>query len=358
MPMYGLPAGLLGFMGAGAGAQQGGFGALGGALQAFGQAEAAQADRGDRELQGLIQIARMNQEISAAEEARALQAQQAEQEAERQQAQQAYVQSLPQEQQAIAGAFPQVLAKQQAQAMFREPDEPDRGTSMMQNLAAAGLQPGTPEYQQAVMDALTKPSVQINQPKLEAGMIPIDPTDLSKGVRPQPGGSKDPMNPRNFTGEQRKAAGFADRMIKSQGKLREMEQSGYNPASVGEVARGRFGRPAQTKEGKAYQDFQDNFIRAILRKESGAAITAEERSDYGSYFPQLGDTAEDIARKAAIRDELAGGVAAEAGPAYDHIAAGEAQKRAKKMGVSMSDVEYTAQQEGMTVQQVLDELER
>jgi len=76
MPMYGLPAGLLAFAGAGSGAAQGGFGgALGGALQAFGQAGAANAQSADREMQGLIDIARMQHQIGQAEEARALQEQ-------------------------------------------------------------------------------------------------------------------------------------------------------------------------------------------------------------------------------------------------------------------------------------------
>ncbi len=35
-------------------------------------------------------------------------------------------------------------------------------TSLMQNLAAAGLKPGTPEYREAVMQALTKPQTQID----------------------------------------------------------------------------------------------------------------------------------------------------------------------------------------------------
>ena len=115
MTGYGLPAGLLAFAGAGSGAGQGAFGALGGALQAFGQSEAAQARQADSEMQRMVEIARMEQQISQAQQQQALQQRQMQEEARRRQA---YVQSLPQEQQALGNFAPDVLAKKQAEAMF------------------------------------------------------------------------------------------------------------------------------------------------------------------------------------------------------------------------------------------------
>lgn len=208
MPMYGMPAGLLGFLGAGSGVQQsGGFGgALGGALQAFGNASAAQSQGRDRELQGLLDIARLQQEIKGAESKEQERRQAAQQAAKQQQAQQAYVQQLPQELQALGGFAPNVVANQQAQAAFAEPQQP---TTLQRNLQAAGLQPGSPEYQQVVMDTLTK------RRQGEAGSFKVpanhqlkNPDDPSKGVIPIPGS---PADPKTMTTEQRNKAASAQK---------------------------------------------------------------------------------------------------------------------------------------------------
>ena len=185
MPMYGLPAGMLAYMGAGAGG--GGFqGSMGGALQAFGQAETARAGQGDRQFEQMLQATRLQEQIRAQRMQEAQQAA-AQQRALQEQAQQAearrgYIGSLPPEQQALAQFAPDVLAKQQAEAAFagqmtedqrvdnalaarkfafeqdRFAQEQAAGdpTSLMQNLSAAGLQPGTPEYQAAVLDTITQ----------------------------------------------------------------------------------------------------------------------------------------------------------------------------------------------------------
>lgn len=66
MPMYGMPAGLAAFSGAGYG-RPGFMGAFGGGLEAFGQAQADQSAASDRQLQGILDIARMQQQIRGAE---------------------------------------------------------------------------------------------------------------------------------------------------------------------------------------------------------------------------------------------------------------------------------------------------
>lgn len=95
MAMYGTPAGLLGLMGAGAGGGGGFLGAFNGGMNAFGQAEQAQAGRADRQMQGMLQMAQMEHKIRAAEQ----------QQAERQKAQ---MQALAQQGQAeeLRGQIP------------------------------------------------------------------------------------------------------------------------------------------------------------------------------------------------------------------------------------------------------------
>jgi hypothetical protein len=59
------------------------------------------------------------------------------------------------------------------------------------------------------------------------------------------------------------------------------------------------------------------FINALLRRESGAAIAATEFASYDKeYFPQLGDTKEQINDKRIHRAEVVAGLAREAGRGY------------------------------------------
>jgi len=319
----GVPAGLLALAGSGQlgqvplGRQPTFQSALTGSLGLLSQAQQGQGQRGDRQFDQMLQIAEMEQQIRQAEAAQA-------QAAQKRAAKQAYVQGLPQELQALGGFATEELAKQQAQAAFQDP------TSLMQNAQAAGLQPGTPAFQDFVSRGVFKPQTQvtINQPKLEAGFVPVDPTDLSKGVVPQPGGSKDPSNPKNWTGEQRKAANFAGRLARNHAALSELEASGFNPSTLGQRVARAAGRPVQSEEARAYQDYKEDWKKAILRKESGATLTDQEQESYDQYFPQLGDGPADIARKAQIRQDLAVGVAAEAGPAYQAPQAAAAANQA------------------------------
>lgn len=60
---------------------------------------------------------------------------------------------------------------------------------------------------------------------------------------------------------------------------------------------------------RAAENYADEFIRAKLRKESGAAIPPEEMAqEYRVYFPVPGDTEEDLQRKAGLREEAIAGL--------------------------------------------------
>jgi hypothetical protein len=69
-------------------------------------------------------------------------------------------------------------------------------TTAMRNLAAMGLEPGTPEYQKVLAALLFKPSnsVTVNNtgmPDLPKGYMWNDPANPSAGVTPLPGGPED-----------------------------------------------------------------------------------------------------------------------------------------------------------------------
>lgn len=112
------------------------------------------------------------------------------------------------------------------------------------------------------------------------------------------------------TDAQNLAAGFADRMAFSAKTLAELESNPQFRKELVSVTRSPSGGGAvpmlgnwmMTPQGKAYKQAQENWVRANLRKESGAAIGDEERaSEVKTYFPQPGDTDALIQQKAELR---------------------------------------------------------
>jgi hypothetical protein len=120
------------------------------------------------------------------------------------------------------------------------------------------------------------------------------------------------------------AAGFAQRMELAQSifeKLPAGSQPGMGtrvaeavPFVGGALARG----VVQSADTQMYDQAAQDWIRAKLRKESGAAIGVDEaRQEYATYFPMVGDTAEKIAQKAEARRVVTLGMQKSAGKAYE-----------------------------------------
>jgi hypothetical protein len=119
------------------------------------------------------------------------------------------------------------------------------------------------------------------------------------------------------------AAGFAQRMELAQGIINSLP-AGSQPGAmtrtletipfVGGVA-ARSGQSVQTQQ---FDQAAQDWIRAKLRKESGAAIGVDEaRQEYATYFPMVGDTPEKIAQKAEARRVVTLGMQKAAGKAYE-----------------------------------------
>lgn len=143
----------------------------------------------------------------------------------------------------------------------------------------AGLKPGTQEY---------------NQFMLSGGG---GGTSLSVGpngeVSFQQGGAYKP------TEGQSKDAFFSTRLQSATPTIDQYEQS---LLSLPEAAAGavpfNLGRYAQSKEYQLAKDAGDDFVAAYLRKDSGAALTKEEKSEYGNLLlPQPGDKSEVVEAK-------------------------------------------------------------
>lgn len=125
-------------------------------------------------------------------------------------------------------------------------------------------------------------------------------TPITVGGTPVEGGKS--------TEGEKNAAGFLSRMNAAEalisenagGQLTESTSLAGAIPGVGPYLQRKVMTPQQQK----YKQAADDWIRAKLRKESGAAIGKDEmRSEYELYFPQPGDDKEAIAQKAEARKQ-------------------------------------------------------
>lgn len=139
---------------------------------------------------------------------------------------------------------------------------------------------------------------------------------LGEGVKVKPKGSEKPA-----TAAQTSAAGFADRAMAAHQGYQDLSK-GYDPASVGSAARGIVndipvvGAVFPDQDYRKAKQFQNDFISAVLRKESGAAISnSEYENERRKYFPEPGDSPEVVLQKAQARQRKIDGLRTEAGNA-------------------------------------------
>jgi hypothetical protein len=119
------------------------------------------------------------------------------------------------------------------------------------------------------------------------------------------------------------AAGFAQRMELAQsiiGSLPAGSQPGAGTRTLEAIplVGGALARSGQSVQTQQFDQAAQDWIRAKLRKESGAAIGVDEaRQEYATYFPMVGDTPEKIAQKAEARRVVTLGMQKAAGKAYE-----------------------------------------
>lgn len=152
----------------------------------------------------------------------------------------------------------------------------------------------------------------------------IDPN--TRTVSNVGGAPAEPNNPYaqpgKTTDEQAKAGLYTSRMLEAEQILRKpaIVDAATNLTQRGLGAIPVLGNFAFTESGKAYQSFdqaQRNFINAVLRRESGAVIAESEFANAKKqYFPQPGDTSQQINQKRMNREEAIRGIAAGAGRGY------------------------------------------
>lgn len=201
-------------------------------------------------------------------------------------------------------------------ADFSTPKEAkDDRTATMKELEAAGLKPGTPEYEEALL-ANNRPKGMMIESDGQGGFRMVQGADVSGGA--------------NLNVEQGKNTGFLIRANDANKTVTELEGEGtsaWNKMAGGIPGVGNYlvGENAQ-KLTQAKRDF----INAVLRQESGAVISPEEFSNAEQqYFPQPGDGPEVIAQKRQNRENAIAGFKIRSGPG----AASVEQMQGQRAGV-------------------------
>jgi hypothetical protein len=122
---------------------------------------------------------------------------------------------------------------------------------------------------------------------------------------------------------QKLAAGFASRMEAANAIIDQLEPAGGLPTVTTSIAGsipfvgGYAQRKFMSPEQQRYKQAADNWIRANLRKESGAVIGADEMAaEYATYFPMPGDDPATLQQKAEARKITTDAMKQNAGPVY------------------------------------------
>lgn len=148
-----------------------------------------------------------------------------------------------------------------------------------------------------------KPEQQPAAPKAGGSAPPKPPKP------PKPAGDAGVAKPEKQTVDIRAAKGFLGRMRNAESIIDTMGESAYPTLTTTATAAvpviGDFlKRTSQTPEQQKYHNASMEWVRAKLRKESGAVIGKEEAIDeYNTYFPVYGDSPEVIRQKKILRAE-------------------------------------------------------
>lgn len=154
------------------------------------------------------------------------------------------------------------------------------------------------------------PMVQVmREQNLEAGKLRMSNERLAAADRQEKKALGSP--------EQNKTAGFALRMEDAEKVLSGLNEKGFDPSGIvsGAQTSSLFPERLKSEEFKKYEQAKRNFIAAVLRRESGAAISPQEYEEGDKqYFPQAGDSPENMAQKENSRRSVYASFAHEAGP--------------------------------------------
>lgn len=257
-----------------------------------------------RRMQYLMDIQRYQQEQ--------IKSQQAEQQRRQQEeAMNAAIGNLTPEQQAMARA----IGPSYLRDMARNAMKPPQQTNLERNLIAAGLQPGTPAFQDAIMKGVMTPRVQIGGPVDK----PLSVSDVTKlrdpsgkpipyGVTPeqaqQMGATT--VDPIQQAQEMQKVKEEAERRAKAPAiqsfnmLADEMVGTEKNPGAIDRVTTGgplgAYGFLSRGLDPSDVQNFESivstmsTQLRSILRIPGEGTLTDQEQRQYGLTLPSISNS--------------------------------------------------------------------
>jgi len=129
------------------------------------------------------------------------------------------------------------------------------------------------------------------------------------------------IKPTSYSDTQLKSGTFAERMVNSRDTVADLIDADFDPTSltqyIGDTV-GMLGNYALSDQQQMYIQASHDWIRAKLRKESGAVIAKEEMAkEYATYFPMPGDSDGVRKQKQAARRIAERGMGRESGGAYE-----------------------------------------
>jgi hypothetical protein len=108
---------------------------------------------------------------------------------------------------------------------------------------------------------------------------------------------------RKPTTDESAAALYSKRMALGEGVLDTLTSKGFDPTSVPSGFQSSVPNMLRSKEFQKYHAAKQNMIAAIIRPESGAAISKDEYAQADlQYFPQQGDSPEVVEQKKKLRE--------------------------------------------------------
>lgn len=252
--------------------------------------------------------------------------------------------------QTMARAYPDAYGQAQMSAMFPTPQKP---TSLMQNLEAAGLKPGTPEYNDAMRQAVLKPGTTVNvnsgpewrSPTAKLGqdyeqaqllLGPDHPTTQALRREMDKAGTK--------SGEQLRTEGLIESGSRVMNTIYGSLINEKGEPDMWAIRQMAANIPFDDEGRTLNSQFLD-VASAILRLETGSeARESEIQNTAERYKPSVWDgpgTAKDKLDRLKARFDAA-------------LKLQGKKQQTSEPDITMDDVEYTAKQNNMTVDQVIE----
>lgn len=219
----------------------------------------------------------------------------------------------------LSGYGPDALEAEMARRRLEQKDIDTRGERELERMRLAAKEAADADWRKQVHNdnrddrALARAAIAGNAPKgsiqSSGGMLwSVDPRTNTAVPVTGPDGKQlaAPAADKPMTEAQGNAFGFGTRARESDALITGIEaKPGFDPASGVQKAFSSVpvvGNYLTPETNQQYNQAKRNFISAVLRKESGAAISASEfENEDKKYFPQQGDVPSVIKQKADAR---------------------------------------------------------